>query len=1427
MRKIMTKNITMIVSFLTFVVSVFLCLMSVLFFDVKAAETDSIVEETGYSLNMPFYLNDQEARCFIGFLFNTKELTQEQITNGNIYDFLTGKLSGDEEIEAGFVFKDLMDAQLSRIVNDYEYGTEIGRQWMLDYLYLKAEDTSDLAESIVSETLHNITNSGIDYILDEYTIHGGPLQNMEYEYIQDGRLIKGLYDDIKGVPAKVDYYKKAVLALSGSAFYAGGVNRLEMYNYFLFCKDNMIYRHNYSEDIYQLVMSQQGLNEHLAVIKAIQPTLANWEFLDENMLLWGTEERMSLMEKWADFSYCLEDGLSQFPKNEFVDDNEDSDTSDEPDNSTSGDNEEQTIEVTSIKLPLSSYTTFFNVSIQCNAATYPENATVGKEITYSSSNPSIFKVDSQGNITIVSYGVADLIATSSNGISTSAEITVLPFEGNLTDDGLIITEYIGDDTTVTIPSMSNNTKITRIDSEAFYGCTNLTSIAIPSSVTSIGNGAFRYCSSLTSAIIAEGVTSIGDRVFYGCTSLTSITIPSSVTNIGDEAFYNCKKLTSVTIAEGVTNIDSGAFSGCISLESITIPSTITSVDDRTFYGCTSLISATLSEGVTSIDWNAFSGCTSLESITIPSSVTSVDAGAFEDCSNLENVYITDIAAWCTIDYFGPESQPLCCTDSVNLFLNNKLVKELVIPDGVEFISDYAFYGYDYLTSITIPSSVTSIGDSAFAGCTSLASVTIAKGVTSIGSSAFLGCGLTSVTIPSSVISIGSGAFSGCKDLSLLTIHKGVTNIDRSAFSGCTSLALVTIPNSVTSIGEYAFWRCTNLTSITIPSSVTSIGEEAFSECTSLTSVYIPSSVISIGASAFYECTSITSVTIAEGVTSIGARSFYKCTSLESVNIPSSLTNIGNYAFNYCTSITSVTIAEGITTIGDCVFAGCTSLASITIPNSVTSIGEYAFWNCTNLTSITIPSSVTSIGNKAFYGCNYLIDVYYNGSENQWNIIGIGENNDDLLNANIHFVLLTPDKDIYFSGAVLTLQDNICINFKANETLFKEVGYENPYVIVELNGVEYAVSDYSIVDGEYVFDFTDISSANANDIVKATLYATYDGTTYVSEPLEYSLATYCDNNDHTWKSGVCLVCGEVCEHNYIDDVCTVCGRVKDVSAEFEGASVTLGGTIGVNFYYDISDDILTDEDAVVRFIVPDTGSTYTIEIPVGDGEWDESLGLYKFTCTVAAKEMTSVIKAQVITSLAETEIVEYTVYDYAVYMLEHSENYAAEQDLIKALLNYGAASQLYFGYNTDNLANDILDEADKVIGAYSFDDFSPVFIGQDSNVSYYGSSLSLKSETAIKHYFVVKDESSMPEFKVNGEVVESVKNGNFYEVKITEISAHNLDEIHTIEAGAIKMNYGVFSYAYQAMKTDKETLKNTVNALYSYNLAADAYLSTEN
>ena len=229
----------------------------------------------------------------------------------------------------------------------------------------------------------------------------------------------------------------------------------------------------------------------------------------------------------------------------------------------------------------------------------------------------------------------------------------------------------------------------------------------------------------------------------------------------------------------------------------------------------------------------------------------------------------------------------------------------------------------------------------------------------------------------------------------------VTSILSSAFKNCSSLASVVIGNNVKSVGEYAFYNCSKLTSVIIGNSVTSISVCAFYECSKLTSVIIPDSVTSIGNSAFYKCSSLTSVAIGDSVTSIGESVFYSCNSLTSIVIPDSVTSIGESAFYDCSNLTSVVIPNSVTSIGTLAFYNCSNLTSVVIPNSVTSIGTRAFYNCSNLISVVIGNSVVSIDAFAFYSSS-IKDVYYMGSEQEWNAIKIGLNNYGLTNATKHY-----------------------------------------------------------------------------------------------------------------------------------------------------------------------------------------------------------------------------------------------------------------------------------------------------------------------------------------------------------------------------------------------------------------------------------------
>ncbi len=392
-------------------------------------------------------------------------------------------------------------------------------------------------------------------------------------------------------------------------------------------------------------------------------------------------------------------------------------------------------------------------------------------------------------------------------------------------------EYTG---SVVIPSSVtyNGTtySVTSIGNDALNDCSGLTSVTIPNSVTSIGSLAFYGCSGLTSITIGNSVTNIGESAFSGCTGLTSVTIPNSVTSIGDHAFSNCSRLTNVTIGNSVTSIGSGAFSSCTGLTSVTIPNS-----------------------VTSIGRDAFRFCSGLTSVTIPNGVTSIGSDAFYGCRSLTSVHISDLSAWCNIEFDDYDANPLYYAK--NLYLNGELLTDLVIPDGVTKIKGWAFYYYTGLTSVTIPNSVTSIGESAFKYCDGLTSVTIPNSVTSIGNEAFYDCsGLTSITIPNSVTSIGEGAFYYCRGLTSVHISdlSAWCNIEfgsndanpllhaktKNLYLNGELLTNLIIPDGVTKIKSWVFYNCSGLTSVTIPNSVTSIEDYAFYDCSGLKEIYV-------------------------------------------------------------------------------------------------------------------------------------------------------------------------------------------------------------------------------------------------------------------------------------------------------------------------------------------------------------------------------------------------------------------------------------------------------------------------------------------------------------------------------------------------------------------------------------------------------------
>ena len=227
------------------------------------------------------------------------------------------------------------------------------------------------------------------------------------------------------------------------------------------------------------------------------------------------------------------------------------------------------------------------------------------------------------------------------------------FEYSVSDDGTAsIKKYIDNGSkTVDIPSTIGGYKVTKIGDGAFYGCTGLKSVTIPSSVKEIGDWAFWDCTGLTKITVdknnknytsVDGVLFNKDKTIilvYPSAKGSSYVIPSSVTYIGKNAFNGCTGLKSVTIPSSVKEISSQAFATCTGLKSVTIPNSVTRISWEVFLGCTGLTSATISRSATYIGEGAFNGCTSLKSVTIPNSVTEIGERAFNDCTGLKSVTI--------------------------------------------------------------------------------------------------------------------------------------------------------------------------------------------------------------------------------------------------------------------------------------------------------------------------------------------------------------------------------------------------------------------------------------------------------------------------------------------------------------------------------------------------------------------------------------------------------------------------------------------------------------------------------------------------------------------------------------------------------------------------------------------------------------------
>ena len=539
--------------------------------------------------------------------------------------------------------------------------------------------------------------------------------------------------------------------------------------------------------------------------------------------------------------------------------------------------------------------------------------------------------------------------------------------------------------------------IQKLGKGAFEGCKGLERIVLPSSLIEIKENAFKECA-IEEINVPSSITKIAKGVFEGNKALKSIDL-SSVEEIGAKAFYNCEALDKITLSQELASVGESAFSGT-AVSEITMPNKITTLSDGVFENCTALQKVELGN-VEEIGNSAFENCTALSDIDV-SGVKKIGESAFERCENLlslnvENAKVIGDYAFSGLKKISEIKIPYDAEEIGNGILwRNTELKQVEIPLDKNNLIYYTGATIEKLEKVIIPKGSIKLSDNAFDEYKSV-KFELAETIKEIGKRAFSGMKFINISLPTGLSSLQEGAFYDCVNLSSITLPNNITTISNNLFYNCTNLVYVS-GEGIKEIEDYAFSNCAKLKEPNFLSRVTKVGKYSFYNCSSLISRVEIGCASEIGESAFSDCVNVIEFILTNNEVKIGRKAFNNCEKLERIINLSCASEIGSYAFNNCVKLSALQLGDKLKVLEEGVFYDCKSIIGIELPRNIERVNSKAFYNCIGIEKVVIKNEQVVVfleSIDAFLGCSVDLEIQVNKDllsiyqqSNDWKLLNI-------------------------------------------------------------------------------------------------------------------------------------------------------------------------------------------------------------------------------------------------------------------------------------------------------------------------------------------------------------------------------------------------------------------------------------------------------